>query len=292
MKKEITPGVETYVFVYQYWSFGGLRAGRCHEEDGQIIEIISAKDISVDTLYKIAENITYTVTDSPAAEYRQSDAVGADESLEDTLRIEDCNIISVGDAINGKTGDAAGMTPCRRFRHFADLGIITGVMADDYALNGLDSLGNGGGVPQNIEFFALVIIAVCRDQNPGLDLTEPVNGRVLADIGRAGTPDRADRGGGQHDKSVAKFKARVKELTCRSWGVDNKYKVLKLNELIRGWVNYFKIGSMKTLCEKLDSRIRCRLRMCIWKHWKTPKNRAKNLIKLGISRKYACPARS
>ena len=90
-----------------------------------------------------------------------------------------------------------------------------------------------------------------------------------------------------HDKSVAKFKARVKELTCRSWGVDNKYKVLKLNELIRGWVNYFKIGSMKTLCEKLDSRIRCRLRMCIWKHWKTPKNRAKNLIKLGISRKYA-----
>ena len=90
-----------------------------------------------------------------------------------------------------------------------------------------------------------------------------------------------------HEKSVAKFKARVKELTCRSWGVDNKYKVLKLNELIRGWVNYFKIGNMKTLCEKLDSRIRCRLRMCIWKHWKTPKNRAKNLIKLGISRKYA-----
>ena len=84
-----------------------------HEEDGQIIEIISAKDISVDTLYKIAENITYTVTDSPAAEYRQSDAVGADESLEDTLRIEDCNIISVGDAINGKTGDAAGLTPCK-----------------------------------------------------------------------------------------------------------------------------------------------------------------------------------
>ena len=27
--------------------------------------------------------------------------------------------------------------------------------------------------------------------------------------------------------------------------------------------------------------------MCIWKHWKTPQNRAKNLIKLGISRKYA-----
>ena len=90
-----------------------------------------------------------------------------------------------------------------------------------------------------------------------------------------------------HDKSVAKFKARMKELTRRSWGVDNAYKVMKLNQLIRGWINYFKIGSMKVLCERLDENIRFRLRMCIWKHWKTPKNRAKNLIKLGVSRKYA-----
>ena len=44
---------------------------------------------------------------------------------------------------------------------------------------------------------------------------------------------------------------------------------------------------MKGLCLRLDGNIRFRLRMCIWKHWKTPKNRAKNLIKLGISRKYA-----
>ena len=90
-----------------------------------------------------------------------------------------------------------------------------------------------------------------------------------------------------HAKSVEKFKARMKELTCRSWGVDNAYKVKKLNELIRGWINYFKIGSIKGLCEKLDANIRYRLRMCIWKHWKTPQNRAKNLIKLGISRRYA-----
>ena len=90
-----------------------------------------------------------------------------------------------------------------------------------------------------------------------------------------------------HPKTVAKFKAQMRKLTCRSWGVSNTYKVQKLNQLIRGWINYFKIGSMKRLCERLDSNIRYRLRMCIWKHWKTPKNRATNLIKLGISRKYA-----
>ena len=87
-----------------------------------------------------------------------------------------------------------------------------------------------------------------------------------------------------HAKSVAKFKARMKQLTCRSWGVSNSYKVQKLNELIRGWINYFKIGSMKTLCAKLDSSIRYRMRMCIWKQWKTSQNRAKNLMKLGVNK--------
>ena len=48
-----------------------------------------------------------------------------------------------------------------------------------------------------------------------------------------------------HPKAVAKFKAQMKKLTCRSWGVSNSYKVQKLNQLIRGWINYFKIGSMK-----------------------------------------------
>ncbi len=90
-----------------------------------------------------------------------------------------------------------------------------------------------------------------------------------------------------HAKSVAKFKARMKQLTCRSWGVGTDYKVKKLNELIRGWINYFKIGNMKGLCRELDKHIRFRLRMCIWKHWKTPQNRAKNLMKLGMNRESA-----
>lgn len=90
-----------------------------------------------------------------------------------------------------------------------------------------------------------------------------------------------------HEKSVMKFKTRMKELTSRSWGVSNRTKIEKLNQLIRGWINYFKIGSMKTKCKELDKRIRYRLRMCIWKHWKTPQNRAKNLIKLGVEKKAA-----
>ncbi len=90
-----------------------------------------------------------------------------------------------------------------------------------------------------------------------------------------------------HIKSVMKFKKRMKELTCRSWGVSNSYKIEKLNQLIRGWINYFKIGSMKELCRATDKRIRFRIRMCIWKHWKTPQNRAENLVKLGMNKEDA-----
>ena len=48
-----------------------------------------------------------------------------------------------------------------------------------------------------------------------------------------------------HAKSVVKFKKRRKELTCRSWGVSNSYKVKKLNQLIRGWINYFGVDKDK-----------------------------------------------
>ena len=62
---------------------------------------------------------------------------------------------------------------------------------------------------------------------------------------------------------------------------ENKWRLVKRLQYL---ITYFKIGSMKGLCAKLDSNIRYRLRMCIWKHWKTPQNRAKNLIKLGINK--------
>ena len=41
------------------------------------------------------------------------------------------------------------------------------------------------------------------------------------------------------------------------------------------------------MSEKMDSNIRYRIRMCIWKHWKTPQNRAKKLMKLGIEKNTA-----
>ncbi|SEA80698.1 RNA-directed DNA polymerase, partial [Chitinophaga terrae (ex Kim and Jung 2007)] len=39
--------------------------------------------------------------------------------------------------------------------------------------------------------------------------------------------------------------------------------------------------------QQLDRKVYNRLRICIWKQWKTIRNRYRNLIKLGLSKYYA-----
>ena len=85
-----------------------------------------------------------------------------------------------------------------------------------------------------------------------------------------------------HQVSVKKLKDKLKQLTSRRWGISTSYRIFKLKQLIIGWVNYFKIGKMKSICKELDGHIRFRLRMCIWKQWKRVRTRYKNLQKLGI----------
>lgn len=87
-----------------------------------------------------------------------------------------------------------------------------------------------------------------------------------------------------HQRSLESFKFKLKQLTRKNWSVDTKYQVERINQLIRGWVNYFRVGYMKTALGKIDAHTRFRLRMCIWKKWKTAKNRKKNLIKLGMDK--------
>jgi len=90
-----------------------------------------------------------------------------------------------------------------------------------------------------------------------------------------------------HHKSVKSFKHKLKQLTRRNWSVDTKCRMVRINQVIRGWVNYFKIGYMKNLLMNIDAHLRVRLRICIWTKWKTAKNRRKNLIKLGLTRSKA-----
>ena len=44
---------------------------------------------------------------------------------------------------------------------------------------------------------------------------------------------------------------------------------------------------MKKEMVKIDRYVRVRLRMCIWKQWKTPQKKMKSLIKLGVNKNRA-----
>ena len=87
-----------------------------------------------------------------------------------------------------------------------------------------------------------------------------------------------------HIDSKMKFQRKLKSLTKRSESISLDTRFERLNWLIRGWVNYFKISKMKTFLAKIDSNLRTRIRMIIWKMWKLPKTREDNLVKCGFDR--------
>lgn len=90
-----------------------------------------------------------------------------------------------------------------------------------------------------------------------------------------------------HDKSIKRFKNKIRFITNRNRGISIDERILRLNDSIRGWINYFGIADAKRKLKLLDSWIRRRLRACLWKQWKKTKTKYKNLIKLGISKSQA-----
>ena len=90
-----------------------------------------------------------------------------------------------------------------------------------------------------------------------------------------------------HRDSVQKFKRTLKKLTERRKPMAFAERVKQLNWVIRGWINYFALGSMKTAMTDIDAHLRTRLRVIIWKQWKVPKKRQWGLQKLDIGKDLA-----
>jgi RNA-directed DNA polymerase len=88
-------------------------------------------------------------------------------------------------------------------------------------------------------------------------------------------------------KALRKIKEKLKGQTKRKDPGSTSEKIKKLEAVIVGWVNYFRISKAKSKMEELDKWVRMRLRMGIWKQWKHTRTRIKNLQKLGISRQKA-----
>jgi len=90
-----------------------------------------------------------------------------------------------------------------------------------------------------------------------------------------------------HPKSWKKFKTKLKDLSSRRSVQSIKTALARIKVYARGWLNYYGIASIKRLIEDINGWLYHRIRMCIWKQWKKPITKFRNLVKMGIPEKYA-----
>lgn len=96
---------------------------------------------------------------------------------------------------------------------------------------------------------------------------------------------KGDRGKYQlvvSEKSWNNLKQRLKALTRKTSPMTFDERIRKLNEVQRGWLNYFRLASLVGKLGTTDGWVRNRLRYCIWHDWKKPERKRKNLIRLGV----------
>ena len=84
---------------------------------------------------------------------------------------------------------------------------------------------------------------------------------------------------------IVKFEKKIKDYLCRRKAVARTLAetFTKLNQIIRGWINYFKIGKMKRYIERsFGPWLRHKIRVVILKQWKRPKTIYTNLMKINL----------
>lgn len=75
---------------------------------------------------------------------------------------------------------------------------------------------------------------------------------------------------------------KTREILCRKKAAarTTRWTFIQLNWLIRGWINYYRIGSMKTFMNQYGQWLRHKVRVVILKQWKRPRTIYRNLKKL------------
>ena len=85
------------------------------------------------------------------------------------------------------------------------------------------------------------------------------------------------------DTAKEKFVRNLKKLCERRISIDLKARIGKINAVVRGWVNYFRMGMMKSFLAEISGRLCTKIRVIIWKQWKTIAKRRWALKRLGLT---------
>lgn len=82
--------------------------------------------------------------------------------------------------------------------------------------------------------------------------------------------------------SVSRMKDKIRDITSRKKPYSMEVRIQKLNQYLMGWCGYFALADTPNIFKTLESWIRRRLRMCVWKSWKKPGTKVRKLVGLGI----------
>jgi RNA-directed DNA polymerase len=82
--------------------------------------------------------------------------------------------------------------------------------------------------------------------------------------------------------SLQRLRQRIREQLRRGRGRSLGRTIEDLNPLLRGWMGYFQHTQSLRPIETLDEWLRRRLRCLLWRQWKRPAHRARQLRRLGL----------
>jgi len=83
-------------------------------------------------------------------------------------------------------------------------------------------------------------------------------------------------------QSVKRLKAKLRPMLRRGRGRNLGSTIRDLGPVLRGWAAYFRLAETKGSFEELDQWVRRKLRCILWRQWKRPRTRFKELRRLGL----------
>ena len=87
--------------------------------------------------------------------------------------------------------------------------------------------------------------------------------------------------------SLQKLTEKVKVLLRGAQGRNLVATIQTLNPVLRGWAAYFQLTETKRALEERDGWIRHKLRCVLWRQWRRPYARARNLMQRGLTEERA-----
>jgi len=88
-------------------------------------------------------------------------------------------------------------------------------------------------------------------------------------------------------KAIVRFKERIREQTYRTRGISLTQMVKEIATYLRGWLGYFGDCQTPSVLQSLESWLRRRLRLVVWKQWKCGRTRFRALRKRDVGKDLA-----